>query len=264
MTRKIRVLHILDELNTGGAEHIVVSYFKYIDRTKFQWDFIITKYADPSKRGLLEETVERLGGKIFRVTRKKESYLRNIKETALVIKNGHYDIVHSHLDELSAPYLMSAKRYNVPVRICHSHLAGADRGKGVEVLCRIYKPLLKYCVTSKFACGINAGIALWGKKDVQSGSVYIMHNAIETSDFKFSNDVSRLKRVQLGISKEVVFGSVGRFAYQKNPEFVIDIFNEYHNENPNSVLLMVGEGELLGTIKERIREYKLENAVKLL
>ena len=31
MRKKIRVLHILDELDTGGAEKIVVDYFKNVD-----------------------------------------------------------------------------------------------------------------------------------------------------------------------------------------------------------------------------------------
>lgn len=256
--KKIRVLHILDELNTGGAERIVVSYFQHIDREKFQWDFVITRYEDPNKRGQLEDVVEKLGGHIFRVPRKREGYLKNIKATAEIIKNGNYDIVHSHLDELSAPYLLAAKRYHVPVRICHSHLVGADRGKSVELLCKFYKPILNSVVTDRFACGEDAGRALWGSKPF-----FVMKNAIETEDFKFNQSKRDELRKKYKCEDKIVLGSVGRLSYQKNSEFLIDIFAEYHKKNPKSELWVIGEGPLEASVNGRIEKYELDEHVKM-
>lgn len=255
---KVRVLQILDELNTGGAEKIVTSYYKHIDHDIFQWDFVITKYDDLQKRGLLEDFVEKSGGNIFRVTRKRESYLKNIKDTEEVIRNGRYDIVHSHLDELSYPYLHSAKKCEVPVRICHSHLAGAKRGKSVEVLCKIYKPLLDGVVTDRFACGEMAGRALWGNK-----SFHIMKNAIEVDDFKFNEEKRIRLRNKYNCQNKVVLGTVGRLSYQKNSIYLIDIFKEYHYHNTNSVLWIIGEGDLKDQVINQIEKYNLEDSVKL-
>lgn len=92
--KKLRVLHILDELNTGGAEKIVVSYFCNIDRSKQEWEFVITEYDDKHKRGILEDLVEELGGKIYRVPRKRKNYLANVKAVDRIIKHGKFDIVH--------------------------------------------------------------------------------------------------------------------------------------------------------------------------
>lgn len=263
--RKIRVLHILDELNTGGAERIVFSYFQNIDRSKFQWDFIITRYKDPTKRGLLENSVEEMGGKIYRIHRKRENYIANIKDVDNIIKKGHYDIIHSHLDELSAFYLVSAKKYKVPVRICHSHLAGAERGKGVELICKLIKPLLNYSVTDRFACGNDAAIALWGEKAFRRGQVSIMHNAINPEKFKFSQAIRIQVRNKLDIQENVrVLGFVGRLSYQKNPEYVIDVFNEYHQLNSNSVLLMIGEGEKFQDLQNQTKKYGLSENVRFL
>lgn len=264
MEKRIRVLHILDELNTGGAEKIVVSYFQHIDRSKFQWDFVITRYADPNKRGLLEDTVEKLGGHIYRVHRKRENYRANIKDVDEIIKNGHYDIVHSHLDELSTFYLLSAKRYGVPVRICHSHLAGASRGRAVEALCKILKPILNKTVTDRFACGTDAAIALWGKKAVEQNRVYIMRNAIETDQFAFDPEVRQSMRSSFGITNEIVLGTVGRLSYQKNSEFNIEIFNAYHKLNPKSILLIIGEGELKNEMEKLSEAYGIEDSIKFL
>lgn len=264
-TNKIRVLHILDELNTGGAERIVFSYYQHINRENFQWDFVMTRYADPKKKGILEDKIESMGGHIYRVHRKRENYLKNIKDIDEIIKKGKYDIVHSHLDELSAFYLMSAKHYNVPVRICHSHLVGTDRGCGVELLCKFLRPIMKYVTTDKFACGNDAGSALWGTDAVKNGNVHIMKNAIDIKTFIFDEQVRKAKRKELHISEDnVVIGSVGRLSYQKNSDFIVDIFNEYHKKNQNSTLLLVGVGDLLDVIKKKIEDYNLQNNVQFL
>jgi glycosyltransferase involved in cell wall biosynthesis len=264
MKNKIRVLHILDELNTGGAEKIVVSYFMHIDREKFQWDFIITKYADKNKSGILEEKVNMMGGQIYRVPRKRENYLANIKAIDKIIKNGNYDIVHSHLDELSTFYLFSAKRYHVPVRICHSHLAGTDRGWSVEMLCKVLKPFLRLVVTDKFACGIEAARTLWGETSIEKNTVYIMHNAIETTDFTFDENIRQQIRTKLELGNKMVLGSVGRLSYQKNSEFIIEIFSEYKKIDENSVLLVIGQGDKEEEMRKIVKRYGIQDSVKFL
>lgn len=263
MTTPIRVLHILDELNTGGAEKIVVEYFKNIDKNLFQWDFVIT-YDKDKEKGLLEDVVENLGGKIYRVAQKRKNYLKNIKEINDIIKNGKYDVIHSHLDELSTFYLISACRYKVPVRICHSHLAGTDRGKGVEFLCKILKPIMKMVTTNKFACGNYAGETLWGKKSVENGDVHIMHNAIDTKKFCYDEKIRDKKREELGITGKTVIGFVGRLSYQKNPEYTIKIFKEFYEINKNSILLVVGVGNQETELRELVKDYNLTSSVMFL
>ena len=264
MKNQIRVLHILDELNTGGAERIVFSYFQKINRDLFQWDFVITRYADTRKRGMLEDLVEELGGKIYRVTRKRENYIKNINEISHIIKKGNYDIVHSHLDELSSFYLLSAKKARVPVRICHSHLAGTDRGMAIEILCKLLRPMMFRCTTDKFACGIEAGKALWGEKAIDNGSVHIMKNAIQTDLFKFDQRIRDEKRRELNIESDMVFGSVGRLSYQKNSLFLIEITKEIVKKNPHAVMFIVGEGDLESEMRNKVKEYSLENNVQFL
>ena len=120
---KIRVLHILDELNTGGADQIVYNYWKYIDKEKFHFDFVVMKIPE-KPQGRLESNVVELGGNVYKVTKKQDNFIQHIIDVDNIIKQGNYDIVHSHLYELSAIYLMIAKKYGVPIRIGHSHSAG--------------------------------------------------------------------------------------------------------------------------------------------
>ncbi|MCI9173714.1 MAG: glycosyltransferase family 1 protein, partial [Lachnospiraceae bacterium] len=58
-----------------------------------------------------------------------------------------------------------------------------------------------------------------------------------------------------------VVGHIGRFTYQKNHGFLIDIFQEVYRKNPKAVLLLAGEGELEGEIRRKAERLGLEQAV---
>lgn len=260
---KIRVLHILDELNTGGAEQVVFSYLQNIDKKKYQWDFIVMNI--PGKPdGRLEEKVRKLGCNVYKVTKKRDNLIKNIIEVDNIISLGHYDIVHSHLYEVSAFYLLSAKIHKVPVRIAHNHSSNQTRGIKVDLLRHILKPILKYAANSYVACGIDAATALWGNRLYELGKVKIIYNAIDTTKFQYKDDVRRQIKSELKIDGCKVIGTVGRFSIEKNPIFNIEIFKEIHKRDSRTRLVIVGEGELINEIEYKIKEYSLENSVILL
>ena len=57
---------------------------------------------------------------------------------------------------------------------------------------------------------------------------------------------------------------MGRFSLQKNHEFLIDLFYNYQLENHDSVLVLVGTGELLERIKDKVRKLGIEDKVLFL
>ena len=58
-----------------------------------------------------------------------------------------------------------------------------------------------------------------------------------------------------------VIGNVGRLHFQKNQDFIIDIFNELQKENKNYKLVLVGQGEDEMKLKQKVSELKLEESV---
>lgn len=70
-------------------------------------------------------------------------------------------------------------------------------------------------------------------------------------------------RAQLEIAKDAfVVGAVSRFADQKNPFFLLEIFRAFHKRNPASRLVWVGSGPLMEKIREEMDG--LKDAVLLL
>ena len=58
-----------------------------------------------------------------------------------------------------------------------------------------------------------------------------------------------------------VIGFCGRFRTQKNPLFLLDVFAEYHRMVPDSLLMLVGIGELRSLMDERIEQLGIKDSV---
>ena len=90
----------------------------------------------------------------------------------------------------------------------------------------------------------------------------MLHNAIDSDVFKY-DESARLKiREEFGIDGgTTVVGHIGRFMTQKNHGFLLEIFAEYLKSNPNSVLMLVGKGELEERIRQKAEELGITDKI---
>ncbi len=261
MKEPLRVAHIIGKWVGGGVESVVMNYYRYIDKTKIQFDFFIDE--DSTMEPPIEE-IEKLGGKVYKIP----SYTKIIKyhkELKKILKENNYKIVHSHINTLSVFPLFAAKRAGVPVRIAHSHSTTNKKEWKKNIIKQILRPFSKLFATDYMCCSELAGRWLFGNKAYDQGKIYLLHNAIDLDKFKYDEKVRKAKRKELRIKDDtLVIGHVGRFVEQKNHTFLIDIFNEVHNEQPNSILLLIGEGPLKEEIQNKVERLKLTDSVKFL
>lgn len=127
------------------------------------------------------------------------------------------------------------------------------------------RPFSKKYATDYFACSELAGRWLFGDKTFEQGKVTIINNAIDLDKFKYDEKIRKDKRKELGIKDDtLVIGHVGRFVAQKNHTFLIDIFNELHKKEKNSILLLIGQGPLMDEIKQKVDLHGISDSVKFL
>lgn len=254
------VAQIMGKWVGGGVESVVMNYYRYIDRTKIQFDFI----CDDDSTNIPYEEIEKLGGKVILIPpyQKVLKYHNKLKK---ILKEGHYKIVHSHINTLSVFSLFAAKCAGVPVRIAHSHSTTNKKEKKKNLLKQVLRPFSKLFATDYMCCSELAGRWLFGDKEYDKENVYLLNNAIDLEKFKYNNDIRKKMRKSLDISDDtLVIGHVGRFVEQKNHRFLIDIFNEVYKQNNNSLLLLAGQGPLIDEIKNKVKSLKLEKNVKFL
>jgi glycosyltransferase involved in cell wall biosynthesis len=258
----IRVLHVFGIMNRGGSETFIMNIYRKINREKIQFDFMV-QY---DTKGEYDDEILGLGGKIFRVKGFRQLGPINYEKQLYKFFTQHaeYQIVHSHMVEMSGIILKQAKKAGVVNRISHSH----TQNPKYNILIKLYKTYAKFNinksnVTHALACSQSAGDYLYSKT-IFKNTYRVIKNSIDTEIFKYNKN-SRLKlKKELNIQDKFVIGHVGRFAYAKNHDFIIEVFKEVYKENRNSILLLVGEGPLKTDIYEKVKKADLSQAVKFL
>lgn len=251
---KIRVLQVGLDTHLGGIETYLMKISSHIDLDKFQFDFL----AYDKEKPCFYEELTKLGCNFYFVTSRRKSFIQNKKDLENLFKKEHFDLVHCHLNSLTyiAPALEALKA-NVKV-IVHSRNAGASTGSSSKLLSMLNKLRFPYAKVTLAAVSDKAATWMFGKNK----EVVILNNGIDVNRFRFSQEKREATRKELGLSQEQeVIVHVGAFRPQKNHKFLVEVFNEYHKKCKNSVLLLVGSGELLEEVKTQVKELGLDKAV---
>lgn len=256
----IRIAQIIGKWVGGGVEAVVMNYYRNIDKSRIQFDFI----CDNDSTNIPYEEIEKLGGRVILIPPYQKVFKYH-KELKKVLKEGNYKIVHSHINTLSVFSLFAAKCAKVPVRIAHSHSTTNKKEKKKNLMKQLLRPFAKMFATDYMACTEHAGRWMFGDKEFDKGNVYILNNAIDLDKFKYNKKIRESKRKELNITNDtLVIGHIGRFVEQKNHRFLIEIFNEIHKKNKNSILLLAGQGPLMEELKDKVKKLHLTRAVKFL
>ncbi len=257
LEKPIRVAHVIGKWVGGGLEAIVLNYYKHLDRSQIQFDFII----DIGSPRIPKEEIEKLGGNIIIVPQYEDTF-RYINSLVKLFKEQKYSIVHSHINTMSVFPLFAAWYSNVPIRIVHSHSTSNKKEKKKDIMKKCLRPLSKWFATDYFCCSELAGRWLFGNRTYNQHKVYLLNNAIDTQHYQFNLLNRKIKRKELSLNQsQIVIGHIGRFVVQKNHDFLIKIFQEIHKKNEDTVLVMVGEGPLLEEMKQKVNRLNLSDCV---
>lgn len=256
--KRINILHVVGSMDMGGTETFLMNALRTIDKDKYQ--FIFLCFTDDVFD--YEKEIQSIGGRIVRIPDvKRVGPLKHIRQIEKVIAEEEIDIVHAHTYYNSLFSLIAARRSNINVRITHSHSMLSEPNPPLlkKVYFRLSALIIKSYSTVLLACGKEAGTRLFGKKRFT-----IIPNGISVSDFTFSISHRKYLRAELNIPIDAtVIGHVGRFEQVKNHDFLIDIFKEFIKLEPNSHLILIGDGSQQGRILKKIRQLDLNKHVSV-
>lgn len=249
MAEPIRVLHVLNSVNRGGAETMLVNQYRAIDRSRVQFDFVI----HTKEEGDYSDEIKEMGGRIYRFPHYSGKNHFRYKTAWGTFLNAHpeHQIIHGHLRSTAAVYLGIAKKYG-RITIAHSH-STASRGNRLE---RLAKSILQFPTRHVadyfFACSDDAGKWLFGSRVTRQQNYRVIRNAIDAEKYRFSEPLRHKIRNELGLRDAFVLGHVGSFTHPKNHKFLVEVFSEVHKKNGNAVLLLLGDGELRSEIEKQL------------
>lgn len=245
---RLRILHALGSLDPGGVEMWLLNVVRHIDRDRFQFDFC-TFGLQP---GLCAGEAEKLGSKILRCPKGANlwDFGRRFRR---ILREGNYDVVHSHVHLFSGVVLRWTKAEGVPMRIAHSHTSQDD--KPDTYARRGYRKLMRSWIAQNATHGLAASrlcaAELFGQDWERDSRCRVLHCGIDLRPFE-EPIVREEVRQELGIPPDAtVVGHVGRFVGAKNHRFLLEIAGEISKREPDIHFLFVGDGPLRPEIEAR-------------
>lgn len=259
-----KVLEVnVDDLNMGGVYVLVKNVIINNRNSNIQIDIAAIEHFTNQNN---IEMFNSIGTHVFYVGYSGNKLVKQLKcfiNLRKLIKNEKYEYVHVHADVANKLFTsgLAARFAGAKRVILHSHAAGTDGKhrkikKCLHMLCR---RTLKYIATDYVACSDLA--AKWMFPNVDIEKIVMINNGVDLEKFQFNKSIRNKIRKELKIENEILMGHVGRFCYQKNHDFFLNILEVIKDKEIPAKLLLVGEGPGKESFKEKIKQKQLENLV---
>ncbi|MFE5426924.1 glycosyltransferase family 1 protein [Peribacillus simplex] len=237
------------KFDLDGITNVILNYYRAMDKTDMIIDFVIPNEI----RNDLKVEIESLGSKIYKISGRTKNPLIYFKKLKKLIQENKYHIVHAHGNSCTlALEMFAAKKGGAIVRIPHSH----NSKNKFKLVHKLLRRTFNSNYTHAFACGQLAGEWLYQDKPFE-----IINNGIDVSRYSFNIETREQYRNKYNLNEKIVIGHIGHFTFQKNHDFLIDVFAELYKVNNKYRLVMIGGGDLRVTIEEKVQLLGLSDAV---
>ena len=242
-----RILHVLGALGYGGVPMMLLSFYRHIDRSRFQFDFLHYSGYAP-----YHDEIKAMGGRIYRVPSLGEAGLfRYVHELRRVIlENGPFHAIHIHTNYMAGFIALVARTCGIKNRICHMR-GTFIRNRKIKLSLPFLRLLIRWNATKLLAVSEASGKYFYGRTPFT-----VIKNAVDTDlFFSVSQDtIGALKR-ELGITPGIfAIGHVARFTNEKNHRFLFDVVKRLGESGKESKFFFAGEGPLLEPTKALFAE----------
>lgn len=263
-------MQFITNLSDGGAETLVKDYALLLDREKFDVVIVtIRNYTNTSVyRTLKEHNIKTINVypkwniiiKIFNKLFGKKYIDYKLNR---IINEYKPDVIHAHLYVLKYLKRISENLYGIKLfYTCHSIVRcyfGNDYPEQTEAAVHLIKEhgMRLIALHKKMRDELNEFFHI--------NDTAIVKNGINLMRFENSLKKREITRKQLRLADDAfLIGHVGRFTYQKNHVFLLNVFKEIRNRISNAKLLLVGSGPDEKKIINKIKEFDIKNDVIIL
>lgn len=256
----MKVLNIIGRRPTGGIGTVVKNY-QYELRGKVDFDYLL--FSD-QLTGDFDKIVQDMGSSVFISPYLKiENYFKIKKylKKFFLVNAKNYDIFHIHSINIGFLVIPLIKKYNPSAKIiAHAHATKYSEHPLKDLRNRILCYGLEKKCDYFHQCSVAAGQAMF-KEISDKEEVYTQKNAIYLENFKYNSEIRKKIRKKYQLENKYIIGHVGRFCAQKNHKFILEIFKEYLEINPQSQLILIGTGEDYDAIQIEIDKLNLKESV---
>lgn len=264
--KKIKILMVAGAMHVGGIENQLMHFVRNADKEKFQIDFTSTM-----PDAFYRKEIEMLGGNFILIPRMNwKKPIEYCIALLKVMREGQYDVVHSHELFHSGITLYLAYKADIPCRFVHAHNWCDDDGTGKKLgwKRKLYNQIMRRLIcrysTVQIGCSTWAGSFVFGKKTLKKTSYHLVYNSVDTA--KFLNQYDNLETGEFCEDGWVNVLNVGRLTAVKNQMFLVDIAESFKKQRKKIRILCAGNGDemYVASVESKIKELQLQNYIQLL
>lgn len=260
-----KVLEVFGEpISRGGQESYVMNALTNMNLSDLHIDMFTPYYCDNEA---YKYFIESHGGKVnqggmpFVVGGSRREIVPVFEE---YLKDKEYDVVHIHSGSISvlAYYARIASKVGVRKVIVHSHSSGVKENIKHFLIKKYASRLFEAYATDYFACSLEA--AKWKYPMSVMSKVKVLKNGVDLLKFKYDEKIRKKFRNEYKIADgTLVLGHVGRFTYEKNQIFLIDVLLAFRKKysNKKAILMLIGDGEELASVKKKVDQLGMNDSV---
>ena len=262
---KILVLH--GHLSMGGEERVLLNVLRNLVELNYDVDLLIT--WNHKENNLFENEIpkkvnyeflfdsyngkNKLIKEIYRI-KAKTTYLKKIEKK---IKNEKYDIVIDYSSNL-----LKYDNFDIKIPVfawIHFSLTFGEK-LTLEKIKKYKKQYKKY--SKIFAITRVMKEEFINKVGIDEKKVELVYNPIDLK--LIEKKAENVEKKYENYLKQDYFLQVSRLTQQKQPEHLVDIYYKLKQAGIKEKLYFIGDGEKKEIIKQKIKEYNLEDDIILL
>jgi glycosyltransferase involved in cell wall biosynthesis len=257
LNRRFRVLHVIDSLDLGGAQSVLINLIRYADRSQFEFEV-----ATMSGRGVYWDRVKALGVPVrsLSFSRIVPVYVPSMIWMCL---KRRYDIVHTHLIGANVIAKPLAALCGVKIRINHDHCN--DKASDPKRWVPIADKMSNHLSTHVIAVSQSTHDYLVEHERMPPDRVTTIHNGIDLELYHPRREQRAAARQRLGLPVDAfIVAGIGRLSYQKNFSLFIDVAAAVVAKRPTAYFVIAGTGPEERQLRDRAARRGIERRLRFL
>lgn len=268
-----KVLILNHGLASGGTDSFVINIMNYLDKSKYDVNFVMA-VDKTNRKQFREDEVREMGIPIFYTNDLNgiRKILNHCVKLYRLLKSENIDVFHANMDLFNGLNMFVAWLARTPIRVCHSHnsMSQYESNTGKHILVTVYRFVMRKMIwvfsNRRCGCSEKAMDYLYLNNWRNDKNSKIIFNGINCDKFRnMSIEEKKIKKEKLRIKQgNHVIIVVGRMSEQKNPRKTVEIIKELSKKRQDFEVLWVGTGELEEEIKALVENKKIKEYIKFL
>lgn len=253
MPKKIKILQLVEALNSGGMERVIATLACGLDKGKYDVEVWCLAQGGDIAQELLDREVTL---KILNISNYHNPF--SMLKLILRLKKARPDILHMHGYFASTAGRITGKLAGVSILITHVHSTYWWYKKRHIVMER----LLSHITHKIICCSKAVEEFVQQKEAIKPSKTVVIYNGIDENRFNQPKDTSAIRQaLTIKLSDQVV-GIVASLTPQKGHTYFLEAACKILDVLPHAKFLIVGDGILRKELEQKA--YDLNIAVNVI